>query len=146
MTEPQAAEAARRYLAETLESEGVYLGPLSLQLGRNHAYIEQYIKRGKPRWLREPEREALVAAVPALDPERLKPPPKQLHHGVAKFGRSRKGHDEPQINPPRTGKFVDDPSTIELLDIWGNIRHAGQRQLALRILRLMADQDAPAVA
>jgi hypothetical protein len=136
---------AREYLDQALRAEGLELKAVSLAIGRNHAYLQQYIRTGKPRYLPEGVREALVRVVPNLDGDRLKPPPLELKLASAKK-RGGQGGDQTQINAPRRRKIIDDPSTLELLDAWDDIRHPDQRALAIRILRSMADQATPVVA
>lgn len=118
-------DAARRYLKDALEEKGVPMKHASEAVGRNHAYIEQYITRGKPRWLPEPIRESLVKLC-GLDGERLRPPPAQL--------RITQRHHEPQVYPPGLGKFVDEPRKIELLDLF-EAMDEDRQALAMDIMR-----------
>ena len=136
------SEEARKYLKEALRAAGVDLKPASEALGLNHAYLQQYIEYGKPMWLKETVREALVATY-GLDAEKLKPPPVALR--TAPKRASRDSHDELEVHPPRYGQFVDDPGTLQLLEIWGRITSPTQRRLALRVLTAMAS-DQPTVS
>lgn len=136
------SKAARDYLRDALPPGE--MGPASRAFGLNHAYLQQYITRGKPAWLKEQLRDFLVQAY-GLDPEKLKPDPKPLKPIPSKRS-GRDGGDKSKINPPRDGKFVDDPRTIELLDVWGRITREDRRELALRILRSMADEAGSIVA
>ena len=65
--------AARKYLQGALPF-GCWAAA-SYAIGRDHAYIQQHIRRGSPRFLSEADRNVLVKLY-GLDPERLKPPPK----------------------------------------------------------------------
>jgi hypothetical protein len=67
---------ARRYLEEFLTARDIALSHASTALGYSHAYIQQYIKNGTPKYLSEADRELLVSLY-GLDGERLKPPPKE---------------------------------------------------------------------
>lgn len=65
--------AARKYLQGALPF-GCWAAA-SYAIGRDHAYIQQHIRRGSPRFLAEADRNILVRLY-GLDPERLKPPGK----------------------------------------------------------------------
>lgn len=65
--------AARKYLQGALPF-GQWAAA-SFAIGHDHAYIQQYIRRGVPRWLNEADRKILVRLY-GLDGDRLKPPPK----------------------------------------------------------------------
>lgn len=60
-TEGAHSDDPRIVLQRLIESRGVDYSALSRRLGRNPAYIQQYIKRGTPRRLSEDDR-ALLAA------------------------------------------------------------------------------------
>jgi hypothetical protein len=51
---------ARKYLADALRELGIDMAVASDAINKNHAYIQQYIKREKPRWLPEQVRDLLV--------------------------------------------------------------------------------------
>lgn len=51
---------ARAELDRLIRQRGENYGALSRMLGRNPAYIQQFIKRGTPRWLDERDRRALA--------------------------------------------------------------------------------------
>jgi hypothetical protein len=139
MTEP---EEARKYLETALAEAGVEMKVASEALGKNHAYLQQYIRSGKPLWLSDQVREALAAAY-GIDVEPLKPPPIRLR-ATNKQMRAHRG-DQRQIDPPRRRKLVDDPGALQLLDIWDQIRDPAMRELALSILRNMVHAGAAAV-
>ena len=88
-------------------------------IGRDHAYIQQYIRRGVPKWLAEADRNALVQAYPDLDPERLKPPPRLAVQAKRQHvpGQS---HDQADIDIQGLREIIDDPGTLKL--IWACLR------------------------
>ena len=51
---------ARRALDELIQQRGVNYSSVSRLLGRNAAYIQQYIRRGSPRQLDEQDRSVLA--------------------------------------------------------------------------------------
>lgn len=127
----------REYLRSVLKEHGIPLSDASRAVGKNHAYLQQFIVLGKPRVMPEDVREALVRLYPFLDAERLKPPliePKPL---ADNHSARRDSGDQPDVNPPSYGQFVDDPGTLEVLHLWGAI-HPSQRELAKSILRTFA--------
>ena len=75
MIEDQKSAAARAYLEGALPL-GIW-AEASKKIGHNHAFIQQYIRRGKPRFLTEPDRD-LLARTYNLDAEILKPPRKSV--------------------------------------------------------------------
>lgn len=54
-------DEARDVLVEAAERAGIGLGRLSRMLGRNDAYLQQFVKRGSPRRLPERERGLLAS-------------------------------------------------------------------------------------
>ena len=103
-------KAARLYLDGMLAAAGIPYSRVSIALGHNAAYIQQYIKRGKPPWLSEVDRNALVQLISGLDPEELRPP--LARPLTAKLEHKRK------VNAPGFGKFVEDPRKLALLEIY----------------------------
>ena len=51
---------ARRAIADALEQRGTDMAALSKALGRNHAYIQQFLTRGTPAELKERDRRAVA--------------------------------------------------------------------------------------
>ena len=51
---------ARRAIVEALEQRGTDMAALSKALGRNHAYIQQFLTRGTPGELKERDRRAIA--------------------------------------------------------------------------------------
>ncbi len=69
-------QAQRDYLASALKHAGVDMLQASLAIGKNKAYIQQYLADGKPQFLREEDRDVLVRLY-GIDGDRLKPPVKE---------------------------------------------------------------------
>src|SRR5689334_12103524 len=65
-------DAARRRLLELVENSGSDLKSLSLHLGRNQTYLQQYLNKGSPRQLAWEDRVEL-ARVLRCSPEELTP-------------------------------------------------------------------------
>ena len=124
----EAADDARSYLLRLLRTQDVDLKSASRAVGMNDAYIQQYIRRGKPNWLPEEIRAVLVREYGA-DPERLKPlalrAPQVLAGGQEQGG---------EVQPPDQHQLADDSRLVELVSIW--VRLTDERQkLALVILK-----------
>lgn len=51
---------AREHLTRIVAERGLSLTDLSLKIGRNHCYLRQYVTRGTPKRLPEPERRHLA--------------------------------------------------------------------------------------
>src|ERR1700693_1937360 len=66
-----AMDAARALIVERIKELGLSLSDLSLQVGKNHAYFQQFIKRGVPLRLPEEVR-GRVAQVLKIDERQLK--------------------------------------------------------------------------
>lgn len=131
-------EEARAYLDGALRRKHVTLAEASRAIGRSHAYLQQYITRGKPRWLSESDRAGLVRLY-ELDDESLKPPPADLALDLTPAALSGNRHDQSKIDAPRRRKVIDDPRELQLLDTWGKVPE-DRRILALRILQGLVDE------
>ena len=64
-------DAARNLIVSRVAELGLSLSDLSLQVGRNHAYFQQFIKRGVPARLPEEVR-SRVAEILKIDERQLK--------------------------------------------------------------------------
>ena len=87
LIEDEKSLAARRYLAAELPL-GCWATVSRNELGRSHAFLQQYIRRGKPRFLGETDRNTLVRLYD-LDPDMLLPPSPSV--GIARSGKKRRG-------------------------------------------------------
>jgi hypothetical protein len=106
---------ARRYLKEALERGRHYMKHVSRVLGRNDAYIQQYIKNGVPEWLDERDRELLKERY-GIDPAPLKPPAKQPKPLlVAVRGAS-------DVDPQLGAEIKDELLEQQFLDLWSGLR------------------------
>lgn len=99
------SETARAYLVVALEDRGIAMKTASEAAGMNHAYLQQYIQRGKPRWLPEPVRLTLVQKY-GLDGSKLRPPPARSR---AQSAGSRQREDHSEIDTPRFRQLVNQP-------------------------------------
>ncbi len=61
----------RSLIAQRIEDSGMSMMALSKMIGRNQAYIQQYLERGTPQYLPEEERYK-VAEILAIDENKLK--------------------------------------------------------------------------
>jgi hypothetical protein len=75
MIEDQKSAAARAYLEGAIPFR--MWAEVSKKIGHNHAFIQQFIRRGKPKFLAEADRDLLVRTYD-LDAEMLKPPRKTV--------------------------------------------------------------------
>ena len=127
MADPTAA--ARRYLEASLPF-GQWTA-VSHALGRNHAYIEQYIRRGKPKYLGEADRERLVELY-GLDGERLKPPKRSARSAPFVRSREKRAGDLGWINP-RCDNLVEQASKAEINHLLDQLS-ATQQAFVLRMI------------
>ena len=99
-------ETARIELRRALESRNVELSTASRALGRNHAYLQQFITRGKPSYLREQDRRGLADLyhiyIDGLVPPARKSIERQVSLTVA----------------PRPGDPIDDLREAALVGAW----------------------------
>ena len=115
LIEDEKSLAARRYLAAELPL-GCWATVSKNELGRSHAFLQQYIRRGKPRLLGETDRNTLVRLYD-LDPDMLLPPSPSV--GIARSGKKRRGQPH-RINAPR-GDHGEDAGKTELLWFWAQL-------------------------
>jgi hypothetical protein len=127
LLEARKSRAARKYLAEALPLGN--WAAVSRELDHNHAFLQQYIRRGKPLFLSEADRDRL-AALYDLDPEKLKPPPKSadlVHFRLVDDHQAgvHRG-DQPDVGLHRLDEIIDDPGTLKL--IWACLRIVGDKE------------------
>lgn len=125
---------ARAYLSEEIP-KGQWTSA-SVSIGKAVTYIQQYIKRGSPRWLDEGDRE-LLARLYDLDENRLKPPPRSAP--VVKMKKDLAQHRrEMNIDIKAFCHVVDDPRAAQLLRLWSSIESDSDKTLALRLIAMLA--------
>ena len=131
--------AARKYLQSALPLGS--WAAASYAIGRDHAYIQQHIRRGSPRFLAESDRNILVRLYD-LDPERLKPPPKSAALRIGAKGKRGIVNKQGDVEADTDRVLPEDPERAELLRIWARLtRYAKghERQIGLRMLGTLAD-------
>lgn len=136
VTDP--TEAARQHLADTIMKEGASLKALSRAINKNDAYLQQYIQRGKPRWLSETDRTVLERELPSLNPEKLRPPIPISRPGKRSSGSSGDGHNKPQVYLPPGSKLVDEPGLLHGLALLESLRDSTDWDLVISVLRQFA--------
>jgi phage repressor protein C with HTH and peptisase S24 domain len=69
LTPMKSSDSARRLIEAIIQERSLELRPISLQLGRNHAYLQQFLRRSKPAHLPEDVRHdlATILGVPEKD-------------------------------------------------------------------------------
>ena len=77
MRRTQPMDPIRDRIFAELDEKGIHMSTLSVALGRNRAYIQQYLRRGNPRFLPEDVRER-VAEILQIPPDFLKPPRSEI--------------------------------------------------------------------
>ena len=70
---PDSAENIRQMVAAKIKSGGLDMTEISLGLGKNRTYIQQYISKKSPRWLPEDVRPGLAAALGVPEHELRRP-------------------------------------------------------------------------
>lgn len=109
-------EKARQDLKVALAKKGADLAAASRAIGRSHAYLQQFVKRGKPLYLHERDREKLVTLY-GIDPEPLKPPALAVDRESPARDTSR---------PPRPGDPIKDAREATLIHTWRQISKEDQ--------------------
>ena len=133
--------AARRYLESMLPLG--HWAAASYAIGRDHAYIQQYIRRGVPRWLAEADREVLVSVYPHLDAEQLRPPQKLANLRVFQ-PRGVKGDKKAKRHVKIPGELQDDPRAAQLLRVFNQLpshRRDTLLELAVEMREIFADRS-----
>lgn len=84
----------RLLLASLLEERGLNHAEASRSIGRNHAYIHQFMHQGKPERLSERAREALGRLL-GVDPDRLRHPNDERRAP----NNERRAHEAARLDP-----------------------------------------------
>jgi phage repressor protein C with HTH and peptisase S24 domain len=126
--------AARAALARIIEEQGADYAGLSRMLGRNAAYIQQYIKRGTPRRLAERDRhllaryfgvaEELLGGPPAArDEDRLVRVPRLevgASAGPGALAGSERERGHIAFDPGWLRRVAADPARLSLIRVEGD--------------------------
>lgn len=115
--DPSTLDAPRRALWDAAEAAQEDLANLSKRIGRNHAYLRQYLWRRSPAKLDEEDRDKLAARL-GVTAEYLK------------TGLKPKGDAKPVDNPQR----LVEPETIGAVQFARETRGLGQYPKTLKIL------------
>lgn len=143
---PDSIHDPRAALDRLLRERGIDYARLSATIGRNPAYIQQYIKRGSPRRLAEQDR-ARIAAILGV-PESMLGGPVQR---VATPARPRSGAREMVLVPKLAiGASAGSGASIDGEPVEGEVafdtkwlRDLGADPRALSIIRVAGDSMAP---
>ena len=81
MNSHPAMDPVRKLISQICEDRGIALAELSRQLGRNHAYMQQFMERGVPRTLPEGVRLRLSELL-GVDEAALGAPPKRQNRAT----------------------------------------------------------------
>lgn len=128
-------EPGRQELARLIDAKGLDLANVSRSLGMNHAYLQQFIRGGTPRWLREDNRQTLEGIL-GTKLDFLRPPPKEPKRPAASAEKSA------AIAPDKVGRFVNQPEQLALLDLWDAIELERDRIRLLRMLKAFVSDAA----
>jgi phage repressor protein C with HTH and peptisase S24 domain len=127
-------EAARAALARLIEERGEDYSGLSRLLGRNPAYVQQYIKRGTPRRLAEEDRrllacyfgiaeEALGGPAEAAAPGGMVAVPRLdvgASAGPGAFAGEEKKAGHIAFDPSWLRRIAGDPARLSLIRVQGD--------------------------
>lgn len=130
---------ARQGLERALKAAGSDLKNASEALGHNHAYLQQFISLGKPRYLHEQDRERL-AELYNIDVQALKPPPKK---SVARVGVRSAAATRTR---PRPGDPVEDSREADIVYAWRQLPKEDQDVLFGMLDGLLLRHGLPTIA
>jgi phage repressor protein C with HTH and peptisase S24 domain len=126
---------ARAALARLIDEQGADYAGLSRMLGRNPAYIQQYIKRGTPRRLAEEDRRLLAryfgVAEEALGGPVAEPPPAEglirvarlevgASAGPGAIGGDERARGHIAFDPAWLRRVAADPKRLSLIRVEGD--------------------------
>lgn len=102
-------DTVRAAIARALHSSDKSMSWLSLQLGRNHAYIQQYIERGSPRDLKH-EHKLQIAKLLGMNLAELGFSEADIRQLRGRSSEAEAGDDVEPYLPPRGSLLVTLPS------------------------------------
>jgi hypothetical protein len=132
-------DAIRIALERAILSSGSDLAKASKELGRNHAYLQQFVRSGKPKYLKEEDRQLLVKLY-GIDPRPLMPPPKKLANDVPKSAT------DSTCRPPRPGDPIKDAREAVIVDTWRKIPKEDQDWVVGIINGILRGRGLPPIA
>ena len=127
---------ARRKLRKDLAASGVDLKAASLAIGRNHAYLQQFVERGTPAFLGERDRERLSTLYP-IDARSLKPP------DLDASGSQIAANTRPR---PRAGDPINDIREAAIIETWRQLSKEQQDTVIGMLNGFRFARGLPAVA
>lgn len=92
----------RKLILEKLEEKGIKMSDASLRMGRSHSYLQQFLKRGVPAELLEPERLKL-AQILEVSEDQLRGPSSKLS-----------SRDYVKVNPTSRESLINDTARLGL--------------------------------
>jgi hypothetical protein len=108
---------ARQKLKRDLDLAGSNLAEASRELKHHHAYLHQFVTRGKPKYLHERDREVLRTFF-KINVEALKPPPPGAKEARIIAGKTR--------NRPRVGDPIETPREADIIHTWRQLSEQDQ--------------------
>lgn len=127
---------ARQNLKRDIELAGSNLAAVSRALGRNHAYIQQFVKGGKPDYLSERDREIIRERF-GINVDALKPPPPTADEMRVVAGKPRAR--------PRVGDPIEEPREADVVYTWRQLSEQ-DKDIVIRILDGMRATRTSAIA
>lgn len=100
----------RKLIIDRLDELGLNMAEASIKIGKNHAYLQQFLKRGIPVKLKEDERLALAQLLGVPESELRGTSPK-----LAKRDYSKQNERNPLVPPPQKKSDGDRNSLDKLI-------------------------------
>jgi phage repressor protein C with HTH and peptisase S24 domain len=115
-------DAVRKLIIDRLEELGLNMAEASLKIGKNHAYLQQFLKRGIPVKLKEDDRLALAQLLGVPESELRGTSPK-----LPKRDYSKPNDSHTLVRSP-TKKTESNPSSLDKL-VLSSTTTSGERDL-----------------
>lgn len=132
-------EIVRVELERAIIASGSDLAKASRAMGKNHAYLQQFVRSGKPKYLKEEDR-ALLVAMFGIDPTPLEPPKKLPAANVSKGAAGEAG------GHPRPGDPIQDAREATIVDTWRKIPKEDQDWIVGVINGILKSRGLPPIA
>lgn len=130
---------ARQDLEQAIRERGADLAAASKALGYNHAYLQQFVRLGKPKYLHEQDRERL-GEIYKIDTEALKPPPKKSPNSKGLVSA-----DAPSQSP-RIGDPLNDAQEVAIIRTWRKLSQKDQEFIIGLINMALQTRGFPPIA